>query len=283
VARASLLNYAEIEAYARHSDPQANAAVIAAEGKRLRHRATERAWYPPWPTPGVWIGGGDEIGAQLAAMNHLAPIEGCRVLQIGGSGIHGLNMVAAGADLLMLVSPVLQELQWCQAVADVAGFGDRLEVVVAIAEELPLPADAFDIVYSPSTLHHTATGSSFPEIARILAPDGRFASVDVYRSVLYDLGIRLFGKRGPNVFCRPLDDARIAPFETLPNAALTWHGALFRYPLAVLARSQRTPPFRWLLRLAALEDALTRRVHRLRSLASLVSVTAGTSTRPDSA
>jgi SAM-dependent methyltransferase len=256
VARASLLNYAEIEAYARHSDPHANAAVIAAEGKRLRHLATERAWYPPWPTPGVWI---------------------------GGTGIHGLNMVAAGADSLMLVSPVLQELQWCQAVADVAGFGDRLEVVVAIAEELPLPTDAFDIVYSPSTLHHTATASSFPEIARVLAPDGRFASVDVYRSVLYDLGIWLFGKRGPNVFCRPLDDARIAPFETLPNAALTWHGALFRYPLAVLARSQRTLPFRWLLRLAVLEDTLTRRVPRLRSLASLVSVTAGTSIRPDSA
>jgi SAM-dependent methyltransferase len=142
---------------------------------------------------------------------------------------------------------------------------------------LPLPDHAFDAVYSPSSLHHTVTSRSFPEIARVLAQGGRFASVDVYRSVLYDVGVRWFGKREPNAFCRPLDPERLAPADALPNVEMSWHGAVFRYPLSVLSRRGSDPSCRWLLRFAAAEDSLTRRFKRLEPMASLVSLTARSS------
>jgi SAM-dependent methyltransferase len=272
--------YSEIEPYSRHSDLDANATVIVNEGARLQYLSIVGNSWAPWPTPGIWVGGGDDIGAQIHSLSHLAPIANRAVLQIGGNGIHGLNMVAAGAASLVLISPVLEELRWCRAVAAAAGLRDHLAVAAGLAEELPLPDSAFDVVYSPSCLHHTVTSRSFPEIARVLARGGRFASVDIYRSVLYEVGVRWFGKRDPNVFCRPLDRERLAPAHVLPNVKMSWHGAVFRYPLSVLSRKGVEPPFRWLLRFASVEDSLSRRFRILAPMASLVSLTATSSSEP---
>jgi SAM-dependent methyltransferase len=254
---------------ASHANP------IAAEAARLRElQAIVAAGGPRYPALGVWLSGTDEIGAQRRAINHLAPVKGARALQIGGIGSHVLAMVAAGAKVGMLVSPVPAEVQWFRAVADEAGLADRVAFACALAEELPLGDASVDRVYSPSSIHHTDTSRSFPEIARVLAPGGRFASVDVYRSPLYGVGIRLFGKRERGVACKPLDGERLRPSSALPGAELTFHGSLFRYPLAVVARRGRRPSLRTSVRLAAAEDAIARRMPGVSRLSSLVCVTA---------
>jgi hypothetical protein len=131
-----------------------------------------------------------------------------------------------------------------------------------------------DLVYSPASIHHTVSERSFPEIARVLASNGRFASVDVYRSPLYDAGIKMFGKREANVWCKPLDRDRLAPSSVLPGVELTFHGSLFRYPLAIATRRGRDISSDWFVRLTKAEDAIARVVPGLKRLASLVCVTA---------
>jgi SAM-dependent methyltransferase/uncharacterized protein YbaR (Trm112 family) len=268
--------YAEIEPYTFASDLAAHDAGMHAAGERLRSLqllpTAERACYPE--PPGRWVGGADGIAAQLRAVRSLAPVQGQRILQIGGNGMHALKMLAAGARTAVLVTPVLEELRMCRAVAARAGFADDVTVACGLAEELPLGDDSVDRVYSPSTMHHTETERSFPEIARALTRSGRFASVDVYRSPLYDVGIRLFGKREPNVFCQPLDAARLTPSAALPGVHVTFHGAVFRYPLSVAARRGWAPSLQWAMRLASAEDAMARRWAPVSRLSTLVCVTA---------
>lgn len=114
---------AEIEHYARHADTTSDA--IPAEGNRLRYLTEARESLPPRPTAGVWVGDADAVGAQLAAFEHLAPIAGARVLQIGGNGCHGLTMAAAGAESVVQVSHVVAELDWCRSVAHRGDLSER--------------------------------------------------------------------------------------------------------------------------------------------------------------
>lgn len=266
--------YSEAIRYGELLDATSSAEVTR-EAAYLRHLTEVAAVNgPPYPALGVWLGGTDEIGAQRRALGHLAPVAGKRALQIGGRGSHVLAMVAAGATLGILISPVPAEVRWFRAVAEEAGLGERVMHACALAEEMPLADASIDRVYSPSSIHHTVTARSFPEIARVLASGGRFASVDVYRSPLYGLGIRLFGKRERGVTCQPLDADRLTPSDALPGVAVTFHGSLFRYVLAVAARRGRRPSLRTSVRFAATEDAIARHVPGVSRLSSLVCVTA---------
>jgi SAM-dependent methyltransferase len=271
--------YSEMDPYSAASDIEANAPSIRAEVERLERRremvASGRASFPD-PVE-LWIGPGDEFTAQLHALRHLAPVEDQRVLQVGGNGWHAVSMLAAGAREASVVSPVLDELRLCARVAKDAGLDDRLSLACAIAEELPIKDKTIDLVYSPASIHHTVTERSFPEIARVLAPEGRFASVDVFKSPLYDAGIKMFGKREANVYCKPLDHDRLAPASVLPGMHLSFHGSLFRYPLSVASRRGRNVKPHWFMRLTKAEDAIARVVPGVSRLSSLVCITADAS------
>ena len=222
-----------------------------------------------------WHDGGSSANAYHLAFAHLAPVTGAVVAQIGGMGTHALKLLHAGAAHAVVVSPVIDELLAGRAVAEALGLADRCTFVGGVAEELPLVDGSVVAIYSGSSMHHTVTASSFAECARVMAPGGRFASIDVWdNGALYRTGIAVFGKRHGNEFCHALDDTRIAPARSaFDQCVVTHHGSFVRYPLSVMERfGHRLAPEsgqRWTAR----EDALSARVPRLgRSTASLVLV-----------
>lgn len=220
-----------------------------------------------------WFGGGSTAGAYQRAMQSLGPVEDSVVLQIGGIGTHAIKMLHAGAAHAFVVSPVIGELRTGRELADRFEFADRVTFVGGVAEELPIRGGVIDRVYSGSSLHHTLTEQSFPEIARVLAAGGRTASVDVWKARLHHIGTSMFGKAHGNTTCRPFDPDRIAPAHRhLQAVEVSFHGTSLRYPLAVGERLGLRPSPELSCRLASFEDRLALG-RATQSLASLVCIT----------
>ncbi len=247
------------EAYAEHDLYTELAGTVlgrrsAAEIRRMIDVAEPSRFFEP---AHAWMSGGSTAGAYSRAMHHLAPAEGCVVLQIGGIGTHALKLLHAGASHAVVVSPVIGELIAGRVIAERHGFADRATFVAGLAEELPIENGVVHRVYSGSSLHHTDTARSFSEIERVLDPNGRMASVDVWRASLHRIGTSLFGKAHGNTHCRPFDDERIAPARVhLDSLEVSFHGAALRYPLAIGERLGVRPSAAWSVRLAAAEDRL---------------------------
>src|SRR5258708_7043290 len=91
-----------------------------------------------------------------------------------------------------------------------------------------------DACYVGGCVHHMRTEVAFSEMARILAPGGKFAAIEPWRAPGYSLGTKIFGKREPNAFCSPLDKGRLSPiYRAFSNAGYVQHGSLTRYPSIV--------------------------------------------------
>jgi SAM-dependent methyltransferase len=103
---------------------------------------------------------------------------GQAVLEIGvGLGADHEGFARAGAILHGIdlteraVARTRQRLDW---------FGLRSALQVADAEQLPFPAESFDVVYSWGVLHHSPnTVKAISEVRRVLRPGGR-ASIMIY-------------------------------------------------------------------------------------------------------
>lgn len=268
--------YAEMWPYSQLNAPEAVGSVVdesVAHLARLSSLPTqERDAFPdPWDR---WVGNDTESTALEAALRHLVPLAGTRLLQVGGDGLQALTLLAAGAGDAVVVSPVLNELLLCRRVAELAGLGDRLVTVMGIGEELPLAADAVDRAFSPFCVHHMHTDLAFPELNRVLRSGGRFASLDIYDAPLYRLGIRLFGKKEAGVNCRPLDRARLSHAAAFADVRFGWFGTSVRYVTAVLARRQSLPAPERLRSWTLAEDRWAARLPVLRRQASVVAVLA---------
>jgi len=80
--------------------------------------------------------------------------------------------------------------------------GIAMEFQQAIAEELPFPNAQFDLVFSTVTFHHWRDqDKGIAEVARVLAPGGRwlladFIAAGLMRYVRRLLGLRQFPERG---------------------------------------------------------------------------------------
>jgi SAM-dependent methyltransferase len=225
--------------------------------------------------PESWHDGGSTANAYALAFRHLAPVAGLRVVQIGGLGTHAIKMLHAGAESAIVVSPVIDELLAGRALAEALGMAERCVFVAGIAEHLPLATGSIDRIYSGSSIHHTVTATSLPECARVLAPGGRFASIDVWRSGrLYDLGITVFGKRHQNQFCHALDATRLTPAQhAFTDVTITHHGSFVRYPLGLGERLGRRLGPSTAQRWTAAEDRWAERLPTVgRRTASLVLV-----------
>ena len=71
--------------------------------------------------------------------------------------------------------------------------GSRITYRLATAESLPFGDAAFDLVFSTMTFHHWADqGQGIREVARVLAPDGRWLLADFVASGLMKYVRRLF-------------------------------------------------------------------------------------------
>lgn len=218
-----------------------------------------------------WLTLGNTGRPYELSMRHLGPVSGAVVLQVGGIGSHALKLLHAGASTAVVVSPVMAELLAARRLADHLGVADRLVTVAGMAEELPVLDDVIDAAYSGSSLHHTDTALAIPELARVLRPGGRFASVDVWKGTFHSVGTKVFGKRhGAN--CRPLDGERVAPvYGAFDSVSVSHHGAVARYPIVLLARVgiELSPSLN--LKVTRMEDALPLGP-LTKSLASLICV-----------
>lgn len=228
-----------------------------------------------FPDPALlWLDAPFDCTAQYDAYRHMAPVRGLRVLQVGGSGHHAVRLLQAGAREAWLATPVLEETRFGHRLAEIAGVADRFHSVVAVGEELPFRDGCFDRVYSGASMHHTLTELSFREIARTLAQGGRFAATEPWRAPLYAVGTRVFGKREPDVFCRPLTGERVRPlFAHFPHARVIQYGALLRYPLIVLHKLGVSAPLRVTFPLLRADDWIAARL-RLRRLGGSVALLA---------
>ncbi len=221
----------------------------------------------------VWLDATYDCAAQWDAYAHVAPMPGKRVLQLGGKGIHAAKFLLAGAAEAWVATPMLGEAQCALALARAAGLGNRLRSVVAVAEELPFTAESFDVVYSGSCMHHTVTALAFPEIVRVLRAGGKFGALDPWRTPLWRIGTKVFGKREKNVYCRPMTEVRVQPLrQSFRRAQVVHHGALTRYPLLALSKlgiASRMSTVWWLNHL---DDSFSSAVPGLRGLGSSVAL-----------
>lgn len=229
-----------------------------------------------FPNPqGIWLDATYDCIAQWRAYKYLAPLDGKVVLQLGGSGAAAVVFLLGGADSAWLLTPMPAEALMAKALAKAAGVEGRLECVVGVAEELPFDAASFDVVYSGGCIHHTVTGDALPEVSRILRDGGRFAAIDPWRAPLYALGTRLLGKREPQVSCRPLTRARVAPMAAaFAQSTVSLHGALTRYPLIALSKAGVRVSLTTAFRIMTFDELLSGRAKALRRFGSSVALLA---------
>ena len=222
-----------------------------------------------FPAPASrWLDSMYEPTAQWDAYRHLAPVDGQRVLQIGGKGHHAVTLLLAGASEAWLVSPMVSELLHAQEMARRLGLESRMHCVAGVAEELPLPDGFLDAIYTISA-HHMVADLAFPECARVLRPGGRFAAVEPWRAPLYRLGTTLLGKRQVGVNCRPMTMRRVAPFlDAFPGGRVVHHGALLRYPMLALMKFGVEPSLVTTWRVARVDDAVSSLIPGLRRMGS---------------
>jgi SAM-dependent methyltransferase/uncharacterized protein YbaR (Trm112 family) len=231
--------YEEMEHYNKVAEAQASsirdAWAFRAVEPALRLPASDRRQFPD--PRAAWIDSVPDCKAQFEAYQYLGDLGGKRFFQLGGSGIHAVKALLAGAEEAWVLTPMLGEAYCSIALAREAGVAGGLRCIVAVAEEIPVADSTFDAVYSGGCVHHMTTDIALPEVARVIKTGGRFSCSDPWRAPLYAVGTRIFGKREANVFCRPLTPARVAPlFKAFPNAKLAQYGTLTRYPVLALSR-----------------------------------------------
>jgi SAM-dependent methyltransferase/uncharacterized protein YbaR (Trm112 family) len=267
--------YAEMTHYSAkgYADAAAVATSIALRDMRrlVALSASERAAFPD--PPGRWLDAKYEMGAQYDAFRHLRPLDGARVLQLGGSGLHAVRFLLAGAEEAWLASPMVGELAFGMALARECGVADKLHCVAALAEQLPFADGSFDAIYSQGCVHHWDVPLAGPECARILREGGRFAAVEPWRGPFYGVGTKILGKRDRNVKCVVLTADRVMqPFEQLEDFRVVHHGALTRYALLALMKAGLKPSRRAVWRIGRADDVISSRFPKLRDTGSSVAI-----------
>lgn len=267
--------YAEMEHYSRGAEAEAASAATSHHAQRLdRLVALPDEARRAFPEPAdLWLDAAYELAAQAQAYAHLQPVQGSRVLQLGGRGAQAVTLLLAGAQEAWVATPMVGELIYARALAEHCGVADRLGTVAALAEELPFPNGSFDLVYSQGCVHHWVVDRALPECARALAAGGRFAAVEPWRGPMYGIGTKVLGKRDRAVQCEVLTAPRILPaMEVFQDGRVEHHGALTRYPLLALWKAGVKPDRDRLWRISKADDALTARFPRLRESGSSVAL-----------
>lgn len=128
---------------------------------------------PPTPitmTAEEWLANGR---LRRRVRDALPPLDipNSRILDIGGTCLDAGKFLLSGCRRMdhVEVSAASQEL--ARRNLEASGIDPGLvQFHTTMAEELPFPAETFDIVFSRSTIHHTDRSQSVPEIHRVLKP-----------------------------------------------------------------------------------------------------------------
>jgi len=273
------MKYAEAYQEMTHYNKLAKAEAESIQGSEsyraiepaLRLSEAERRAFPE--PKAAWVDCVPDCKPQYDAYRHMGSVEGKRVLQLGGKGIHAVKWLMAGAAEAWVMTPMLGEGYCSISLATEAGVVDRLRCVVGGAGGVPIADNKFDAIYSGGCVHHMTTEIAMPEIARVLKPGGKFSCADPWRAPLYAIGTKLLGKREVDVFCRPLTPQRVAPlFTSFGKAEKVQYGTFTRYPALALGKFGINVPFGLMWQLYKFDDAFCSCIPGLRKLGSGVAL-----------
>lgn len=118
-------------------------------------------------------------GEDLAALVEAAAPTGVeRVLDLGSAAGHVALALAPRARLVLGLDPALAMLREARQLAAARGVTNVVPIV-AVADPLPCPDEAFDLVTCRYAAHHFPDlPGALWEVARVLKPGGRFLVVD---------------------------------------------------------------------------------------------------------
>ena len=254
--------YEEMEFY---NDPRVRSPLRSIMGALTEHEDIASIAHS-FPEPArFWIDSLHESLAQLEAYDHLAPVAGKTVLQIGGSGSHAVKMLLAGAERGFLITPMAEEARYAERIAESFGVRSRFAPLLGIGEQLPFVADCIDRVYSGGCFHHMRLKHVGAELHRVLTRDGKFSGCDLYTTPLHTIGATLLGKREKSVYCRPLTSERLMEMKRwFPDMTAHRHGPLLRYlflGLEKLSLGYFRLPLPVMMNLMHLDNSLGRFAH----------------------
>lgn len=111
----------------------------------------------------------------------IAPLAGRQVLDVGsGNGYYALQIRKAGASVVIGVDPTLLYVMQFLAVNTFEN-DDGVFVLPVRLDELPLPAKAFDTVFSMGVLYHQrAPIDHLRQLRQVLRPDGQLVLETIY-------------------------------------------------------------------------------------------------------
>lgn len=102
--------------------------------------------------------------------------QGGKVLDLGaGVGIASYAFAQSGAQIVYALEPDASEVVGRGAISRLQNAAAHIELLEAFGEEIPLPDNELDVVYTRQVLHHTRdTGQVLRECARVLKSGGKF-------------------------------------------------------------------------------------------------------------
>lgn len=113
-----------------------------------------------------------------------------------GNGIRAIQAAQAGARLSVGLDISDVSVRNAREAAVAAGVGDRCIFVQGDCENTELPDNCIDVVLCCGMLHHLDLARAYPELHRILAPDGRLLGVE---ALGHNPLIQLYRNRTPHM------------------------------------------------------------------------------------
>jgi SAM-dependent methyltransferase len=105
----------------------------------------------------------------------LGDLDGRRVLELGCGVGHATVLLAKSGAIVSSFDISEHSVAVTRRRAELNGVADRVDVRVAVAEDLPYEDGAFDVIYGSAILHHVEVDVAGPEIYRVLAAGGQAA------------------------------------------------------------------------------------------------------------
>jgi 2-polyprenyl-3-methyl-5-hydroxy-6-metoxy-1,4-benzoquinol methylase len=209
------------------------------------------------------------VGTMVGIAEFLGDLRGRTVLELGcGKGELSVLLALSGAQVTAFdISPASIEVTRRRAALH--GVEDRIELVVAVGEQLPFDDERFEVAVGKAVLHHLDATRAAPELHRVLRPGAHAA----FSEPLGTNPVLAFARdhvpyphknpRGADIPLRREDLAHLtAPFAQSHVR-----------PIQLLTMLERALGFRRMPRLRAADAWLLERVPQLRSWCRYVVVT----------